>query len=132
MKNLFRGIGERAGELGDVVWYSLLVVVAVTVLGGGIYAFDRMVYPAWLSYQREMVEESKSFNDSTNIALSNYIREYNALEVKIAEAEGDSALTGPYKAQQKAILGQMCQVVVTMNDVAPDNRQFLAAHGGCQ
>lgn len=119
-------------ELGLTVQGALLIVVAFTVVVGGAFAFNAAIYPTWLAYQREAVEQGKSYNDSTNTALANFIREYTALDVKIAEAKGDQSLIGPYEAQQGAILTQMCAVYVTMNDVAPSNRQFIAEHGGCK
>jgi len=129
---MWRKAKALADELGETVWTSFLIVAAFCVIVGGVFAFNSVVYPAWLAYQRERVEESKSYNDSTNTALSNFIREYTVLDVKIAEAKGDQSLVGPYKAQQGAILTQMCSVYVTMNDVAPSNRSFIAEHGGCK
>lgn len=123
---------ERFSELSGMLWYTLLALIVVAVLAGGGLAIQRVLYPQWLAFQRSAVEESKSYNDATNIALANYIREYGALEVKIAEASDDSELIGKYKAQQGAILTLMCQTAATMKEIAPNTRAFLSQKGGCR
>ena len=129
MKHFIKNRGE---EVGSLVWYTLLALLIVAILSFGWLGISRVVYPWWLSIQREAVEDSKSYTDSTNIAMANYIREYHSLDSKIAEAKGDQFLIAPYQAQQSAILNQMCQIKATMNDVAPDTQVFLSQHGGCQ
>lgn len=123
---------NRGTEVGSSIWYTLLVLLVVGLFALGWLGISRVVYPWWLSFQRQSVEQSKSYTDSTNIAMANYIREYRALDAKIAEAKGDQSLIGPYQAQQRAILTQMCQIKATMKDIAPDTQVFLSQHGGCQ
>lgn len=108
------------------------MVIFISIVVATIFALNSALLPAWLGVQRNAVENSKSYNDSRNTALTTSIQEYNALEVKVAEAKGDEALTDAYKAQQKAILNNMCQMVVSTKEIAPNTQQFLAEHGGCK
>lgn len=129
MKNFLR---ERGIEVGGALWYTLVFLLVTALVVIGLYSIQAFVYPRWLSYQREAVENGKSYTDSTNQAVSNFIREYTALDTKIAEAKGDQDLIGAYENQQSAILTQICGVYVTMNGVSQSNFQFISAHGGCR
>jgi len=128
MKNFIK---DRSSEIGGVVYAVFLVLLVVGLLSAGYVGITKYVYPWWLQVQRESVKESQSFTDSTNIAMSNFIREYRALDTKIAEAGDNTELVKTYKAQQGAILTQMCKTRATMREVAPDTLQFLSQHGGC-
>lgn len=119
-------------DLKQVVNIGIAIVILIFIVGAGIYAFDSTFLPLWMGVQRNAVENSKSYNDSRNTALTTYIQEYNALEVKVVEAKGDEMLTGVYNAQQKAILNNMCQMAVSTKEVAPNTQQFLVEHGGCR
>lgn len=119
-------------EMKQVVNVAIGIVVFISIIVAGIFALNSALLSAWLGVQRNAVENSKSFNDSRNTALTTFIQEYNALEVKVAEAKGDESLTSAYKAQQKAIFNNMCQMAVSTKDIAPNTRQFLAEHGGCK
>lgn len=126
---MLRFIHDRAKELGGAVWASLLAVLVIGLLTAGVLFVQGTLYPMWLAYQREQVEQSKSYVDSTNIALSNFIREYNSLEVRKTENPDSAAV---YAAQQTAILNQMCGLYVTLEDVSASNQYFISQHGGCQ
>lgn len=107
---------NRIEELGWVFW---LIVLSV-IIGLAVLAFFAFVYPQSLAIQREAVEQSKSYNDASNIALSNYIVEYNS----------PNATDG----QKKAIIGAMCEIVMKMNSesVSPRVKKFLSQNGGCE
>jgi len=125
---------ERMSELGYSVWVSFIAVVIIAVFALGGLAIQRVVYPWWLSIQRESVESSKSFTDANNSMLETYRLEYFRLETKIAEAKGDPNLTGAYKAQQGAILEKMCRQISTMKieTVNPSTLTWLNSRGGCK
>jgi len=107
-------------DLSEAAKFAVMVVIILAILALGIFTINAALYPGWLSIQRSGVENSKSFIDSQNTALSNLIREYNGNQTN--------------EAQKAAILGQMCQSVNSMQPetVAPNINQFLASHGGCQ
>jgi hypothetical protein len=109
-----------------LVWYAFTA--------SGTLFIQSYIYPQWLGVQRSAVESSKSFVDSNNIALANLQTEFYRLDTKIAEAGQDSELANTYKAQQEAVVNQMCMKVVRMksNTVAPEITVFLAKEGGCK
>lgn len=121
-------------DFKDTVKFSVLALIAIAILALGITALNGQLYPWWLSIQRKSVEQSKSFTDSNNNMLESYMLEYSRLDTKIAEAQGDEAIIGAYKAQQKAIVGKMCRQISTMaqGTVNPNTTQFLNSHGGCK
>ena len=126
MKQIVRDVGC---SFGYAVWALLLIAV----VAGGLFAFNSVLYPWWLSVQRESVENSKSYNDSRNSQLFTYMSEYKDLESKIAENESNLPAVTAYRGQQGAILDSMCQIVGTMNSetVSPDIVAFLFQYGGC-
>lgn len=121
-------------DFKDTVKFSVLALIAIAILALGITALNGQLYPWWLSIQRKSVEQSKSFTDSNNNMLESYMLEYSRLDTKIAEAQGDEAIIGAYKAQQKAIVEKMCRQISTMaqGTVNPNTTQFLNSHGGCK
>jgi len=118
-------------EVLKVTFLALLVIAILTV---GITALNGQLYPWWLSIQRKSVEQSKSFTDGNNNMLESYMLEYSRLDTKIAEAQGDEAIIGAYRAQQKAIVEKMCRQTSTMaqGTVNSNTTQFLNSHGGCK
>lgn len=107
---------DRLSELGWVTWMLVLATIIVAV---GFIWFA-VLRPATLSVERRAVETSKSYNDSSNIALSNYIVQY----------EASVATDG----QKKAIINAMCEITLKMQKdlVIPRITKFLAQHGGCE
>lgn len=107
-------------ELGESAKFAVMIIVILAILTLGIFTLNAVFYPGWLSIQRSGVEHSKSYVDSQNIALSNLIREYNSERTN--------------ESQKLAILGQMCQMVNSMQSetIAENINQFLVNHGGCQ
>ena len=126
MKTAVRGVGA---SLGFTLWGLLILAVVVA----GVFAINSVVYPWWLSIQREAVESSKSYNDSRNTMLYTYMSEYEDLSVKVAESSDNPAAVQAYQGQQQAIIDSMCQMKGTMNSgtVSPDVNSFLSQHGGC-
>lgn len=122
---------KRFSEVGNAVWYSVIILIVMFVLGGGYLLIGRVLYPAWLGVQRESVENSKSYNDSLNAVMARYILAYNDMEIKIAEAENQDVVN-VYVTQRDAIFSQMCVLKATMRNVPPDSLAFIAKHGGCQ
>ncbi len=124
---------ERFGVIGEVLFWSFFALIMAALFAFGSLAIQGKVLPAWLSIQRKAVEQSKSFTDANNNMLSTYSMEYQALDTKIAEANGNTDLTSAYKAQQKAILRKMCQEISTMSPgtINPDTLQFINSKGGC-
>jgi hypothetical protein len=120
---------------------GILLLFGVTILfliwfaftSYGTLLIQKFIYPEWLSVQRLSVESSKSYVDSNNLALSNLITEFVALDVKIMDAGGDQNSINVYKAQQGAIKNQMCQTVSKMKSgtVSPMTLQFISQNGGC-
>lgn len=131
MKNYLKW---KLEELRDVIWYSGLFIVAIALLGFGIYSIQHWLYPAWLDYQRDSVENSKSFVDANNNMLETYKLEYVRLDTKIEEAKDDQSSIKIYKAQQKAILEKMCKQISTMkkNTVNSDTQYWLGQKGACK
>lgn len=127
-----RFVKDRSEELGGAVWYPLLALVAIVIIAGGSFAFNAWVYPQWLAYQRQSVEQSKSFTDANNNMLETYKLEYARLETKKAEAAGDD-VKAAYTAQQGAIVTKMCRQISTMSGgtVNPQTRSWLNSKGGC-
>lgn len=123
---------ERSSELGYTIWFTLLTLLVVAILSFGGLAIRRYTLPAWFGIQREAVQESKSFVDSTNSNLANLKTEYTRLQAKIAESEKGESIAA-YEAQQDMVIDQMCIVVKTMNGNNVDYtiNTFLAEHGGC-
>ncbi len=113
MKRVFRSRLEEAG------WFTWLAIGAVIVIALLVVVFA-VVRPAILQIERQSVESSKSYTDSSNIALTNYIVQYNS----------PNATEG----QQKAIIGAMCEMTAKMasGTVSPQVTKFLAGHGGCE
>ena len=107
---------ERLSELGLLAWFLILATIVI-VVSLGWFAFVR---PAQLSIERDAVEQSKSYNDASNIALSNYMVEY----------ESPNATDG----QKKAIINAMCEMTLKMKAdlVSPRVSKFLAKNGGCE
>lgn len=106
----------------------LVIVVAIA----SYLLIARVVYPAWFAIQRESVEESKSFVDSSNIMLQTYMLEYARLDVNIAQS--DAATAKAYRGQQRAIINKMCSQVATMepSTIQPSTMAWLTIKGGCQ
>lgn len=121
-------------DLKEVLKVTFLALLVIAILTVGITALNGQLYPWWLSIQRKSVEQSKSFTDGNNNMLESYMLEYSRLDTKIAESQGDEAIIGAYKAQQKAIVGKMCRQISTMaqGTVNPNTTQFLNSHGGCK
>lgn len=121
-------------DLKEVLKVTFLALLVIAILTVGITALNGQLYPWWLSIQRKSVEQSKSFTDGNNNMLESYVLEVSRLDTKIAEAQGDEAIIGAYKAQQKAIVGKMCRQISTMaqGTVNPNTTQFLNSHGGCK
>lgn len=124
---------DRASEFGFSIWYSLLIVLIVGIVTVGGLAISGATLPHWLSFQRQAVEQSKSFVDSTNSNLLNLKSEYKRLATKIVDAKGDEQSIGAYKAQQKAVIEQMCGIMSSMSaaTVNSDVRGFVSEQGGC-
>jgi hypothetical protein len=116
------------------VFYLLLIVIIGSAIGFGIMLIQGKSLPIWLQFQRNAVEDSKSFTDSNNTMLQKYIADYAKLDTKIAETKGDKALAGAYKAQQIAIIDAMCQEISTMkaDTVRPSTKMWLSEKGNCQ
>lgn len=121
-------------DLKEVLKVTFLALLVIAILTVGITALNGQLYPWWLSIQRKSVEQSKSFTDGNNNMLESYVLEVSRLDTKIAEAQGDEAIIGAYKAQQKAIVEKMCRQISTMaqGTVNPNTTQFLNSHGGCK
>lgn len=111
-----RVLQNRLEELGWVFWLIVLgLIVGAVALG-----YFAIVRPAQLAIERNAVEQSKSYNDASNIALSNYMVQY----------ESPNATDG----QQRAIINAMCEITLKMKPelVSPRVSKFLAQHGGCE
>lgn len=123
---------ERSSELGFTVWWALLGLTALAILIFGGIAIQRYAYPMWIGVQRDAVQESKSFVDSTNSNLANLKTEHLLLQTKIVESEKPESIAA-YKAQQEMVISQMCIIAGTMEDstVSQDIRSFLAEKGQC-
>ena len=119
-------------DLKHAVKYSLIALVVLAILTLGVTALNGSLYPLWLSFQRQSVEQSKSFTDSNNNMLESYILEYSRLDAKIAE--GDESISPAYKAQQRAIVEKMCRQVSTMasGTVNVSVVTWLNSKGGCK
>lgn len=125
---------ERLSELGIGFWYAVIAVVVIAALSLGIMAVQQVVYPWWLSIQREGVENSKSFTDANNNMLETYRLEYFRLDTKIAESQGDAEIIAAYEAQQTAIIERMCRQISTMKKetVNPAILAWLNSKGVCK
>jgi len=123
---------QRIKETSEMLYWTVIAVVVLGILAFGTLFIQSKVYPWWLEIQRNAVEESKSFVDSRNDGLITMRQEYLRLEEKAVAAPGE--VVPAYRAQQKAILDDMCQIVETMqpDTVATSINQFLALHGGCK
>lgn len=121
-------------DLKEIIKWSVLLLVAISVLAVGISALNGTLYPWWLSIQRKAVEQSKSFTDANNNMLETYMLEHSRLDTKIVEAQGDESLASAYRAQQKAIVEKMCRQISTMakGTVNPDTISWLNSKGGCR
>ncbi len=121
---------ERSTELVVTVWVSILTIVLIAILSFGEFAINRALYPAWMGVQREAVQQSKSFVDSTNTTLGKLKLEHGRLAVKVLESP-DS--TGVYEAQQQQVIEQMCTIVATMGESTVDRSiiSFINEEGGC-
>ena len=117
--------------LGMSVWWAIIGIIVVAVIAlGGLIIYSQLG-PRQVQIEREIVEGSKSYNDSSNIAIANYIAQYLNLDSKISETDNKEQQV-VYRTQQKAIMNQICMQIKTMQVKAPSNLQFINQHGGCQ
>lgn len=127
---------NRLGELGWTLWIMFLIIVCFAILAFAALGIQKYAYPWMLSIQRRSVENSKSFTDSNNNMLAQYMLEYSRLDTKIAEAHKveDSNSEVVYKSQQLAIKSKMCTQISTMqkDTINPDTLLWLNQHGGCR
>lgn len=123
---------ERGNELGATVWVGLLILIMLAILTFGGFGINKILYPAQVQLQREVVQQSKSFVDSTNTSLINFKAEHGRLAVKIAESKNESAVAA-YKAQQNQLIEQMCKISATMDKATIDRDvvNFINEKGGC-
>jgi hypothetical protein len=103
--------------LGLSVWwlfagFSMLAIAVV--LGLVIYAWAG---PQYTAVDRAVVEGSKSYNDSGNIAIANFIATYESTE------------NGAHK---QALMNQICMQIKTMQVKAPSTVKWISEHGGCK
>lgn len=124
---------ETAKGIGSIIGITLLSLLVIGIFMVGITALNGTLLPWWYSIQRQTVEQSKSFTNSNNLALQNYIHEYSVLETEIVKAQGHPDVISAYKEQQLAIINLMCMEVSTMhrNTVDPNTLTWLNSHGGC-
>lgn len=110
--------------------YVAVVMVACSALSFGIYA---VTAPMRAAVDRNVVENSKSYTDSNNQAMLTFIQDYNALGVKIAQAQGNTDLITSYKGQQSADVNLICGNYTKMpvDAVSPVVRSFVYQRGGC-
>jgi hypothetical protein len=122
---------EQIEILGMSVWWAIIGIIVVAVIAlGGLVIYSQLG-PRRVQIEREIVENSKSYNDSGNIAIANYIATYLSLDSKVSETDNKEQQT-VYRAQQKAIMQQICMQINTMSAKAPSNVQFINQYGGCQ
>ena len=123
---------ERGSELGFAIWGSILFLVVVAVLSFGTFGINKVLYPAQIAVQRDAVQESKSFVDSTNTTLGKLKMEHGRLQVKIAESDNPE-VDATYKAQQNQVIEQMCTIMGTMDKATVDRSiaSFISEEGGC-
>lgn len=107
---------DRLSELGWTAWLLILATIVIAVSFG----WFAILRPMQLQVERNAVEQSKSYNDASNIALSNYMVEY----------ESPNATDG----QKKAIINAMCEITLKMKAelISPRVSKFLAKNGGCE
>lgn len=110
---------------GWLVFGTLAIIV--------IWAVFSALYPAQLSFQRNAVEQSKSFTDSQNAQMVNSIQDYVRLDTKIVEAAGNDQLIASYKGQQRADKNSICKSIALMQPgtVSQDVLRWVAQTGGC-
>jgi lipopolysaccharide export LptBFGC system permease protein LptF len=120
---------EEAGAFTKVLLAAVIVVVVLTAVG---YGLDAAFLPWYTGLQRNVVEQSKSFTDSSNLAMTNAIQQYDAINVSITQTQ-DQAEIAAYKAQQQALKNDICKTRATMKPetVSADVNSWLASHGGC-
>ena len=109
---------------------ALLVVVFVIALGFLYLSGVGILYPKQLQIERQAVEQSKSFTDSHNMALTNMMLEYKTLDTQLTTTD-DPELQSSIRKQQQAIVQTMCRMTATMAEgtVDPVIVGFLAQHG---
>lgn len=129
MRETVKG-GAAGCGITAYVTVLMLAVVAVFAVAGAAYEWWYLPFHAQL--ERNTVEQSKSFTDSSNLAMVNAIQQYNAIEVSITQTK-DQAEIGAYRAQQKALKNDICKTRATMkpDTVSADVNTWLASHGGC-
>jgi outer membrane protein assembly factor BamD (BamD/ComL family) len=65
------------------------------------------VQPYFMGWRRENVQQSLQYTTTQVQQLVNFKTAYEALEVKVVEADDNSVLVQAYRNQQVAIIGQM-------------------------
>lgn len=110
---------EEARFVGGLLFWLIIVLIVIAIISAGAFYWNAYFYPKWLGVQRNAVENSKSYVDSTNSAMMTYIQQYEAL---------------PDSPQRTAVMNDLCQLYSTMkpDTVRPLIASFVAEHGGCR
>jgi hypothetical protein len=102
---------------GMSVWWVIagLSLLAIATVGAlVIYAWSA---PQITQIDRAVVEGSKSYNDSGNIAIANFIATYESTD---------------NVAHRKALMNQICLQFDTMQVKVLSNVKWIQEHGGCK
>lgn len=116
-------------SLGAFVYITFFVVLAILV-GFGVWAG---LFPLGLAVQRNAVEQSKSYTDSTNTAMIMYMQDWQKLDTEIAKSEGNVFLIATYRGQQRSDINLICATKASMRPetVSSVVLQFISQNGGC-
>jgi hypothetical protein len=116
-------------------WLGWVVVtmLAIALVGGIISGITLGVRPWVLDMQRQQVQNSQQFYQTRLTAIQNSIVEFQNLDTKIAEAEGNDTLVAAYHAQQKSIVSRIWVEYDQLPEsakpkLAPDIQTFLDEH----
>ncbi len=84
--------------------YIIWVVMTVILLIGAGWAV-LAVQPAWMGFQREIVQESPQYVESKRTLLNGLVQDWNQLEVEILGSSDEVAAAK--RGQQLAIINRM-------------------------
>ncbi len=104
---------------GKVLWYALLTVVVIAIIGG----FMMIIKPAFLVGDRIITKTSFQYTEGKGQEMLTMYSDYAGLASRIVEVEStQQGMADALRMQQKAIKGQICMLAqqATTRSAVPD------------
>lgn len=124
MSNEYKEAGVGLGFI------TLMVGLAVVVVGFiAVFVFQAF-QPTWLSWERKATQQSPAYVESKRHALVELKAKYGQIETEVARYQGNEGVVNSLRAQQRNVLKQMYEEKSLIPDdaVPPDVKMFLKEH----